>query len=419
MHVCGQTLVLVDNDATESPVNQKIVKATLKYIFYHMPENRTFCLCTYEHDVSSDEVFSGDVNDLVCAADGIEFSPKDSNLTDTLSEVVGRWKNSDFACRDIVVFTDGLEGGALGHEKEEMYYLLENSGYPVYIVMLEQDNNAEARKQLSAIAVTSGGRLFSSEFEGSDAEVDRQLTEMIFSAMDEYAIGHWGQYEESEDFSEEYFEGEDYEGEDTEDEYTEDVEAEEYGVEGFPEDGVVYEYSQDQGFFAGTGALILSAALILAGLLAGVLGGFLIMKRKRAGHTVRQVPEYEEYFDDYELSGADTEALNAPDDGATRLLSGSCRMLTLTDNSGSGRSYRVCLTAPMSVGRGDCDVMITGDDALSKRHCELYESDGSIYVRDLASANGTRVNGVKVSREKLKNGDELTIGARTYAVVLE
>ena len=40
MHVCGQTLVLVDNDATVSAVNRKIVKATLKYMFYHMPEDR-------------------------------------------------------------------------------------------------------------------------------------------------------------------------------------------------------------------------------------------------------------------------------------------------------------------------------------------------------------------------------------------
>ena len=34
MRVCGQTLVLVDNDATVSDVNQKIVKTTLKYLFY-------------------------------------------------------------------------------------------------------------------------------------------------------------------------------------------------------------------------------------------------------------------------------------------------------------------------------------------------------------------------------------------------
>ena len=194
--MCGQTLVLVDNDATVSDVNQKIVKTTLKYLFYHKQDDRTFCFNTYGHDIVSGEEYTDNVNDLVCEIDKLEFSAKDSNLCDTLSEVVIRWKEADFACRDILVFTDGLEGAATGHEKEELYYLLENSEYPVYVVMLDQENNASERKSLSAIATTSGGKLFETDFKGSDAEVDRQLTEMIFSAMDEYALSHWKKYEE-------------------------------------------------------------------------------------------------------------------------------------------------------------------------------------------------------------------------------
>ena len=420
MHVCGQTLVLVDNDATVSAVNQKLAKATLKYMFYHMPENRTFCLSTYEHDIISDEAYTSEVNDLVCSADKLEFEPKDSDLTDTLTEVISRWKASDFACRDIVVFTDGLEGGPLYHEKEEMYYLLENSGYPVYIVMLDQENNASSKKTLSAIAVTSGGKLYESEFEGSDAEVDRQLTEMIYSAMDEYALIHWGQYEEdAEDTAgnetaeedEEYGEEEIYE-----------ADAENYASEGFSEERVVYEYEKPDGFFRGTGAFILGAAIILAGLLAGVLGGLVIMKRKRAGYVPPVTNDDDDYFDDYELAGPDTDVLSEDghvSEGATRLLSENCRVVCLTDSGGSGRRFRLAITAPMSIGRGDCDVKITGDDALSKRHCELYENGNDVYVRDLSSANGTRVNGVKVEKEKLSEGDELTIGTRTYVVGFE
>ena len=106
MHVCGQTLVLVDNDATVSAVNQKLVRAVLKYMFYHSPVDRTFCLDTYEHDIADAEEYENDPNDLACKVDKIEFVPKDSNLCDTLCEVITRWKESDFACRDIVVFTD-------------------------------------------------------------------------------------------------------------------------------------------------------------------------------------------------------------------------------------------------------------------------------------------------------------------------
>ena len=420
MRVCGQTLVLVDNDATVSDVNQKIVKTTLKYLFYHKKEDRTFCLNTYEHDILADEDYNDDVNDLVCEVDNLEFTPKDSNLCDTISEVIGRWKASDFACRDILVFSDGIEGVATGHEKEEMYYLLENSGYPVYVVMLSQENNAAERKSLSAIATTSGGKLFETDFKGSDAGIDRQLTEMIFSAMDEYALVHWKEYEEEDEDQAESETSEEIVTDNTTE--SGDAMEESETVQEIGESGkVIYEYDESRGFFESRGALILAAVLILAGLIVGILGGFILMKRRRAEYDAGPHPkrgdDEEEYFEDFELNGVETVMLG-DDSGGTRLLDTNGKLVTLTDCE-SSRAYRIVLCGSMSVGRGGCDVTITGDDALSKRHCELYEDEGEVYVKDLASSNGTKVNGVRISAIKLKNDDRLTIGARTYAVGIE
>ena len=420
MRVCGQTLVLVDNDATVSDVNQKIVKTTLKYLFYHKKEDRTFCLNTYEHDILADEDYNDDVNDLVCEVDNLEFAPKDSNLCDTISEVIGRWKASDFACRDILVFSDGIEGVATGHEKEEMYYLLENSGYPVYVVMLSQENNAAERKSLSAIATTSGGKLFETDFKGSDAGIDRQLTEMIFSAMDEYALVHWKEYEEEDEDQAESETSEEIVTDNTTE--SGDAMEESETVQEIGESGkVIYEYDESRGFFESRGALILAAVLILAGLIVGILGGFILMKRRRAEYDAGPHPkrgdDEEEYFEDFELNGVETVMLG-DDSGGTRLLDTNGKLVTLTDCE-SSRAYRIVLCGSMSVGRGGCDVTITGDDALSKRHCELYEDEGEVYVKDLASSNGTKVNGVRISAIKLKNDDRLTIGARTYAVGIE
>ena len=195
---------------------------------------------------------------------------------------------------------------------------------------------------------------------------------------------------------------------------------------------VVYEYDRTPGFFDGSGAVILSAALITAGLLAGILGGLVIMKRRRKAYRSVSIPAApeEELFDDYELGGMSTTELNndagsetvflSDDDicygKPTRLLDNPCPVITLTDTGEDKRSYRIALAGPMSIGRGNCDVTITGDDALSKRHCELFEREGDIYVKDLASSNGTRVNGVKIKEERLKGGDELKIGSRAYLV---
>ena len=427
MHVCGQTLVLVDNDATVSEVNQKLTKMTLKYLFYHAPENRTFCLSPYEHDITADETYTDDINDLVCEVDRLEYAAKDSNLCDTLTEVLTRWKESDFACRDILVFTDGLEGSELAHEREELYYLAENSEYPVYIVMLDQENNSLERKGMSAMAVTSGGKFFGTEFPGSYAEIDRQLSEMITSAMDEYAETHWKKYETDEaDASDEIEEAE------IREEISEEVPSEEYLSADPVSEGVIYEYERPDGFWESGSALVLSSVLIAVGLLAAVLGSFVIMKRRRRGvMPPPQVPEGDDdFFEDYELKGYKTSDLTGYEEGdtillgerydaadtATRLLADDHTVLDLTDKDDPGRKYRIVLGGVMSVGRGDCDIVITGDDALSKRHCELFERDKQIYVRDLSSSNGTKINSRKITEGCLNDQDELTIGARTYIV---
>ena len=440
MYVCPQTLVLVDSDATVSEVNQKLVKATLKYMFYHAPKERTFCLATYGHDLDGEESYTDVTEDLVCSADLLEFEAKDSNLCDTLCEVITRWKESDFACRDIVVFTDGLEGGALSHEKEELYYLTQNSEYPVYVVMLDQDNNADAKMGLSAIAVTSGGKFLESDFPGSEGAVDRQITEKIMSAMSEYGEAHWKKYEadeaQDEETMEDSTEGEPEEGEES----GEEIAVENYLSEGTTGEGVVYEYDRDPGFFGSGKILILAAALIATGLLVAVFGSLIIMKKRRKGYEVRPpVPQIDEdFFDDYELKGLQTSDLtehelpDIPDtsdtillsdikgenesERATRLLVPDGPVVTLLDRADEGRRFDIVLTDRMSIGRGDCDVVITGDDALSKRHCELYTKQEKVYVRDLSSSNGTKVNGKKIEDSLLLDGDELTVGARDYLV---
>lgn len=44
------------------------------------------------------------------------------------------------------------------------------------------------------------------------------------------------------------------------------------------------------------------------------------------------------------------------------------------------------------VGRGDdCNIIISGDNYISRRHCRLDYSDGKIYLSDVGSTNGTFV----------------------------
>jgi adenylate cyclase len=66
--------------------------------------------------------------------------------------------------------------------------------------------------------------------------------------------------------------------------------------------------------------------------------------------------------------------------------------------------------APMLVGRAPtCDVPVF-DATVSRRHAELSLVPGGVKVQDLGSANGTFVNGEKITERTAKHGDSLTFG---------
>jgi predicted component of type VI protein secretion system len=70
------------------------------------------------------------------------------------------------------------------------------------------------------------------------------------------------------------------------------------------------------------------------------------------------------------------------------------------------------------IGRREyCDIVLE-DPSLSKRHCVLVRTDGLLMVRDLASTNGTKVNGQRVSWAALLPNDRLTIGRYKVRIYL-
>ncbi len=76
-----------------------------------------------------------------------------------------------------------------------------------------------------------------------------------------------------------------------------------------------------------------------------------------------------------------------------------------------GHSFEVTET-PVVIGRNSPDIPLT-DNTVSRRHSELIKrSNNSWVIRDMNSANGTYVNGVKVSSFlELKQGDQIRCGA--------
>ncbi len=67
--------------------------------------------------------------------------------------------------------------------------------------------------------------------------------------------------------------------------------------------------------------------------------------------------------------------------------------------------------------RGLCD-LIVDRGSVSKLQCLIVKTDGLLFIRDLASTNGTKVNGQKITRGALLPGDELAFASVKYRVHL-
>ena len=82
-------------------------------------------------------------------------------------------------------------------------------------------------------------------------------------------------------------------------------------------------------------------------------------------------------------------------------------IVTLTVN---GRVHPVT-SGLVVLGRSrECDISIS-DSNVSRRHAEIVREDADYWMVDLGSTNGTELNGRRVTREKLGDGDRITIGA--------
>src|SRR5580700_5564086 len=71
------------------------------------------------------------------------------------------------------------------------------------------------------------------------------------------------------------------------------------------------------------------------------------------------------------------------------------------------------------VGRSSelCDLTID-QGSISKLQCLIAKTDGLLFIRDLASTNGTKVNGQRVTRGALLPGDELAFASVKFRVHL-
>src|SRR6516225_3482161 len=73
----------------------------------------------------------------------------------------------------------------------------------------------------------------------------------------------------------------------------------------------------------------------------------------------------------------------------------------------------------VSIGREPTNQMSVFDGSLSRHHCVLARSGSKVRIRDLGSRNGTRVNSVPVTDQRLQHGDQISVGSSLFVFLQE
>jgi pSer/pThr/pTyr-binding forkhead associated (FHA) protein len=86
--------------------------------------------------------------------------------------------------------------------------------------------------------------------------------------------------------------------------------------------------------------------------------------------------------------------------------------LYVTSGPQTGRDFR--LGRETTIGRDeiDCDVILP-DKEVSSKHARIKREGMELVIHDLASLNGTFVNGSRVQKQILVDDDEITVGRNT------
>ncbi len=86
---------------------------------------------------------------------------------------------------------------------------------------------------------------------------------------------------------------------------------------------------------------------------------------------------------------------------------------------GKASKDAITLRLPAVIGRSREADLTVAHPMVSRRHCEVFEVDGLLMIRDLGSLNGIVIQGQRVTEAPLCPDDEFTVGPLTFRAEYE
>ncbi len=82
-----------------------------------------------------------------------------------------------------------------------------------------------------------------------------------------------------------------------------------------------------------------------------------------------------------------------------------------------GGEFPLRMDREIIIGRSSDLDMVLVEDMVSRKHAKIATTGGQVIIQDLGSTNGTFVNGEKIKKVRLKEGDRILIGTSIIKLV--
>lgn len=424
-----ETLVLIDNSLSTGRRYSAQIEEVVLELFENASENEQFCVATFGETTEYLTEYTNLYTPLENAVLEIEYRDRETYVTDAILDAVEQWniKEKPAIYRRIVLISDGLESPSYLHTHEELLMKLKESGYPVYTIGCSNKDQTTL-SHMAVISRVTGADTYVLSKESTPKEIalsmleDREVLHITLVPEIEWMDGDEvnarlmflkeGMISGLDVSAEMPFAPEQI----REEQIVEPVQS------GTPEPHAAVitkpveiipsvEESAPIGWVVGGICVMIGIAVLLP------LIYWLIYRVKMKSKTEEQTanePVEEKWM---EYGDSETQLLRCGDgnDHETTLLFAEEEVyeIMLTDQSNPSKFFSIPLKDSVIIGRNarNSNVVLDYDASISGRHCEIENRSGKIFVRDLQSSNGTRVNGIKIlSETELFSGNLLKLG---------
>lgn len=453
LEVPMRTLILLDNSKSiPADQHEKIQEIMLK-LTESAIDREQFRIGTVSDALNYLCDFTSDQETLNSVIGGLSYQDQDTYLSDVLYDVISELRAEDtYVYTRIVIISDGADDKAIGYTNDEVRSLIEDSPYPVYTIGIPASGNDSELETMFSFSRASSAEYFLLD----DSANVEDVTAALLADQSNYCIRvaldpgfqdgsrknvllklstSEGMAELTASADMPFGTG-----------VTETPQPEEPEVEAEPEEEEelpVLEINstpepEEKGGLPVPVWVLIAAGVLIAAALAAVL---IVVFRKKKQDQERKAQEEERkkaeqeaqerkrkereqaeeiqaeptvketVYDREEIGDKYTYGLWGKKKG------GYCLVLTNLDKPGV--QFKKSIGQEISIGRENTDIVISGDDRLSRKHCKIILRGHLLYLKDLNSKNGTFYQETRIYDETpIVSGGKIKIGRYHYSVEL-